>query len=490
MLPSQKPQLIRLVPTIFQKWYDTSLLEETILSPANLLTSKEDSATVVTGFTVKIHKKRRGISKYSFEKYTYSIENHPLLHDLKHLVEYCIPDASIEENGFFGTEETAHIMDMLSSMDCFYLDYLMTLAYRLKLILPMTAIHSKRVQASPEYQNFFSKDPKECLSIVLDTVIEIAAEKISSGLNMDTVINKDFLLSCLKIPISTDELFIKIYHTLNIDIETIWEKSDADFLNEEESSIVSSTFYLGILLDKWFFTPLGSYLKLIQPLHFTPCNFKTILNNICSILLMENDVSMELFTPCTYYSLTALCSALIPESQMAEIFPTITKELPYEKILSALLSELKLHSSYMHTGTKIDIIYTFKIYYESDKRYWKILEFPENTTLNTLGQEICITFGFENFDQYSLFILNENRFPVEYCNPKIKNGANHAMSITLRELSLSPKRKIYIVPDFDKKLKLEIEFIKTTQSNPCIVYPRIIRQSNLITREEKMDDIF
>ena len=50
----------------------------------------------------------------------------------------------------------------------------------------------------------------------------------------------------------TEDIFIKLYECIDIDISQIWEAPSLEDFSEEQSAIASSFFYMGILLDKWF----------------------------------------------------------------------------------------------------------------------------------------------------------------------------------------------------------------------------------------------
>lgn len=487
MLPSQKEKLLRLAPTIFNKWYYTVLLEGTSLSPAHILEYNTEENTTIKGISLFIDLNNDGLSKYQFQTNDYSLESHPIINDLKQLVEYCIPDMEVEENDFFSIKQIDCIAKQCSSTDIFYFHYLTAIAYQLKLLIPLSSIYSKKVQASFGYESFFSQTTEECLWEIFHATIDIAIEKTSFVFDFKKgTLSHEFFLSLIKDSHNLDEILIGLYQLQNIDFEKLWDIPEDKPLSPEEAAIFSSTFYLGILLEKWLFTPLSSYLKLFFPICLAPYDFKATLNTICTILLTENDTSVELFPPCTGYSINCLGKQFFSE----DILSPLEKEIPnLKELLPAVFKQIELREKNKTSKNECidfpysNITYLLKITICEQEEYWKIIEVEEDASLMVALCEFRIDFEQVEVNQLDITIQSDS---IEYQESFQKN----IFGVPLKTLSLSKKKQIYITPLYDKKSKLKIEFLKKNTTNDSVIYPRITEQSIAFTKEEKTYDIF
>lgn len=487
MLPSQKEKLLRLAPTIFNKWYYTVLLEETSLSPARILEYNTKENTTIKGISLFIDLNNEGLSKYQFQTNYYSLENHPIINDLKQLVEYCIPDMEIGENNFFSIKQIDSIAKQCSNTDVFYFHYLTAIAYQLKLIVPLSSIYSKKVQASFDYESFFSQTTEECLKEIFHATIDIAIEKTIFALDFKKgALSHESFLSLIKESHNLDDILINLYQMQNIDFEKFWDIPDDKPLSPEEAAIFSSTFYLGILLEKWLFTPLTSYLKLFFPIYAIPYDFKTILNTLCTMLLADNDTSIELFSPCTGYALNYLGKLLFSEDTISPLEKEISN---LRELLPAVFKQIKLREKNNFSKNQCidfpysNITYLLKITLYEQEEYWKVIEVEEEASLMVALCEFRIDFEQADVNQLEITIKSNS---IEYQESFQKN----IFGVPLKTLSLSPKKKIYITPLYDKKSKLKIEFLRKDTINDSVIYPRILEQSTAFTKEEKSYDIF
>lgn len=496
MEPSCHGGLLELASVLFHKWYVSTLVSETILSPANIISrdlQNEANSRNVYAYHLVLDKKRKGTAKFNYALHTYSTKQHPIIEDLKLVTEYCLPDLEMDEKGGFLPEDRSILLARLSQQDSFYLEYLTILAWQLDLIKVMPSIHSKRVQAVAHYAMFFSRPTKEILLELTDLVLDIVAERFTIAMGIDRgIITKESFRPYLLVPQESNKIFADIYQMINIDIEEVWKNAAIDNPSGEEASVLSSFFFMGILLDKWFLTPLDSFLHVIQPLYYMPYCFISVLNNLSSLLIMENDVSMELYTPCSHYSLTSIGEDLFLDGASGENTQEMPRHLDFKQIMTAIDHELKtqVFDKILQEQSTQEIVYTFKVKYAHNKRHWKVLEFLSDIRLSDFCRELSMAFGFENVEDYTLTILDHNEFPMDYSPYDSKKSVNKAELVRLSAFSLPPGRKLFFTPAFDKKRKLELELLKTEQRNPYVIYPRIQRQSAFITREEKIEDFF
>ena len=170
MEKSTKEDILNLAPTLFRKWYYGTIVENTILSPANIISvsdTVENLKDSVFTINLSIDKTKRGKNKFIYEGVIYTIENHPLIDDLKTVAKMCLPDAPTTENGIVTKEYALEISKNLSIKDPFYAEYLFCLLKRFGLFNKLLSIHSYRVQLSNSGGTFFKKDNETLLENII-----------------------------------------------------------------------------------------------------------------------------------------------------------------------------------------------------------------------------------------------------------------------------------------------------------------------------------
>ncbi len=496
MVPSCKKELLDLVPTMFNKWCFTSLLKETVLTPANIIAidiKKQMEPQTVYAYTIKVNQRQSGNPKFSYELTSYSLHQHPLLIDLQQLVEYCTPDIPVDDDGFFFQEDKENLLSMLSQHDTFYLDYLTILAWELNLIQEIPSLYANKIQGTKKREYFFKQNSKKALLETIDAGLAIAADKFNLHMHLDEeVLSGDIFRTYLHNGQDIDQIFIDLYSYIDVDIESVWTHSAANQISEDESSILSSLFFLSIVLDKWFLTPFGTYFRIIHPLHCTPYRFVQTMNNLSNMLIMQADVSMELFTPCTYYGLSPLGEALYPNEITQKNIQAIPSSLTFADIMAAL--SYNLNTQAVNESISLvqmpNAVYTFKIKFASDKRYWRIMEVLSATSLKELCHDICTAFAMENVEDYTIIVKDHNEFPVIYSPAHSKKSVNKAENFLLVELNLKEKDILTFTPTPNGYPALVLELMKIGSNNPYVIYPRITKQSKLISQQDIRDDLF
>lgn len=496
MIPSCKKDLLALVPTMFHKWYTTSLLQETVLTPANIISfdiQKKGEPQTVYAYTIAVNKNHTAAPKFSYRLLSYSLQHHPLLMDLQKLVEYCTPDISVDEDGFFFEEDKNNLLPLLSQQDTFYLEYLMLLAWELQLIQELPSLYINKIQSTPKGHTFFEGDTKKILLEAIDAGLSITADKFNLFMHMEEeFLTADTFRTYLSTGKDIDHIFIDLYSYVNVDIETVWNHSATQNVSKEESSILSSLFFLSIVLDKWFLTPFGTYFRIIQQLHCTPYRFVRTINNLANMLIVQSDVSMELFTPCTYYDLSPLGEALYADATEQKNMQVIPDSLTYTDIMAALSYNLNTQAigEDITSSQTQHMIYTFKIKFAQDKRYWRTMEISSAISLAEMCRDISAAFSIDSAEDYTVIVKDKNNFPVIYRPAHSKKSVNKAEQTLLENLHLKEKDIITFIPSNDRNSSLMLELISISFSNPHVIYPRIIKQSKWIPQEDVPDDLF
>lgn len=478
-------------PLAFTKWYYTAIAADTLLSPANIVSQDLEKAREGVEFQYTLHLPSDGqdVKECTFRLLSYSLEQHPLIEDLRKITDFCAPDCKMNENLFFVEEDRATLLKKLSHESEYYLEYLTRLAWRMGLFIYMPAIHTKKAQRAPYCNTFFAQDTEIVLKAAMEAACELAAERFSISMELDQgMATPNFFQECLSSPTETDRIFIDFYKQVDIEIEKIWKTSPNE-LTEDDKAIISSFLFTGIMIDKWFIFPMSSFFGIIRPISFTPINFFNQVNNLSALLIMEHNIGTELFTPPSYYSLTPLGERLFDKKNDEDEKYKLSNKLSYEQILEALEREIEInrfeHVFYM--GAEKDIL-TIKAFLKTDPDFWKMIEIEITTPLDEFCSDLSAAFSMEDDRDYLLSVLDENNFPVDYSPLGSKRSINKTAGKNLEDLLLA-KEDLFSLT-FGKTNQMILEVIDIFPGDPYILYPRIQAQSPKVTELEKIDEIF
>lgn len=497
--PCRRP-LLDIAPLAFGKWYYTALANETILSPANILDldlkndadDKTEYAYVMRTKPAEEQSDEEFISEYSFSLLGYSTEEHPLVEDLKALIDYCTPDRATDEHGLLLPEEQADILDQLSLKADFYLEYLTRLAWLHGLLVPMPSIHTQRVRPAAECESFFAQPTADILFQLAETACMLTAERFTYTMDLEEgIATADFFYLLLRSHQEVDRIFVDFYKKVDVDIEKIWQTAPEN-LNTEERSIVSSFLFTGIMLDKWFLTPMSVFFRFIRPIAFTPMRFYPLVNNLAALVLMKHNLGAELFTPPTYFSLTALGKELFadPESEAIDR-QKMPRTLPYEQLYAAVEQEVEMRiQERMILMEIVPDVLSIKVSHMKDEELWKTLEVEQDMDVHVLCRDLCSAFCMEERADYLLSVPDKNGFHIDYSARGSKRSLNKANGKDLQELPLEIGSKLQLYPTQVKGNGLILEIVEKGKGNPYIMYPRVVGQSEKIIELEKIDEVF
>jgi len=497
--PCRRP-LLDIAPLAFGKWYYTALANETILSPANILSldfpadanDTTEYAYVMRTKPAEEQTDEEFISEYNFSLLGYSTEAHPLVEDLETLIAFCTPDRATDEHGLLLAEDAAEVMDQLSMNADFYLEYLTRLAWLHGLLIPMPSIHTQRVRPAAECENFFAQPTADILFQLAETACMLTAERFMDSMELEEgIATFDFFYALLRGHQEVDQIFVDFYKRVDVDIEKIWQTAP-DRLTKEEHAIVSSFLFTGIMLDKWFLTPMSIFFRFIRPIAFTPMRFYNLVNNLAALVLMKHNLGAELFTPPTYFSLTKMGKALFGDPEKDSIdrqkMPT---SLPYEQLVAAVQQENEFRmQERMFLMEIVPDVLSIKVTQMKDAELWKVLEVGQDMDVNVLCKDLCSAFCMEEQADYLLSVPDRNGFPMEFSAKGSKRSLNKANGKDLQELPLEIGTRMHLFPTHTKGNGLTLDILERGKGNPYIMYPRVTEQSEKIIELEKIDEIF
>ena len=302
-----KNVLLRNIISFYRRWFFSAFLEDSIITPGNLLENlhREEGFTG-SSLTFPVPRSILRYGAMDYQKIHYTMESHPVVADLMVFLESCSPAVALDQDNILPPSHQDELMLSLTIPDPYYVDYLTQLAFDLKLLRKITSIYANQAQITGEHQAFFQLPPAEILRRIVNATSQTAAERVNEILPSKRFINREFILGILARPVTTDELFQHVYASLGLSLDRLIDFNPEDMLDEMYNAIVSSTFFLGVVLDKYLFAPLGFYLRFINPGYLLPCDLEKEMRYTLESAAESQDLSAAMFSPCSHYTLTAL----------------------------------------------------------------------------------------------------------------------------------------------------------------------------------------
>ena len=224
--PKERPPILKAIPYLYRIWYYSVLMSDTALSPSNFINSQieekygEDFRVVPIVSPIY---KNKVLKDFEFEFKVFSIDNHPVLEDLKMFLEHCTPDVEVDENGLLLEEEREILISTFTFKEIFYATFLTNLSYSLSFIKKMPSINTYRAMANRgRIEEFFSLSKTEQLKKIVDSVIETASKSLASPFEFDKRnFSKEALIKLFQDSQSLDEYSKNIFKKYNIDIKDL-----------------------------------------------------------------------------------------------------------------------------------------------------------------------------------------------------------------------------------------------------------------------------
>lgn len=495
-----KAVLREFMPAMFRRWYFSALVEDSLLSPANLVYALNESYGMARHAMPRLVLKHDedGVKKPSFQLAEFAENKHPLVKDLQIFLEHYGPTFDVE--GL----KSLKIPALLSLRDGAYIGFLFDLAIHLRLVRKMPSVNKTVGMVNATWPSFFKKSGRSILSILARAVMDMTAHALGEVLPLNNTFRQK-LGTYLKNPKSVDEIFGDMFTDSGIDILKIFDELDAGFgvyeelFSKEEpvtdagrdiagmhADIMTGAFFLGVSLDKFFLTPLSYYLRLIQPLYILPYDLREELRSILEMLKRESDseqgdhadITSEnedetdflLYAPCTVFTLSTLGEAVT--GALAKNADSVF--LPDNVPVSQLILSLKGLTDNMPKPNTMAM--TIKISYRDDKTLWQNAEVYSVMTLPGLHLFICMAFGLYPGADYSFYPgQTENPF-AEHTNRKKPKRGIEQDDPSLGDLAQTAGESVlYIHHSQDAKSLFDIKIMKDNQKATKPL-PRIVRR--------------
>ena len=484
----QRDNLLSNVSNIFRRWYHSALIEDTYLSPANLMEALNrrhgapPAQTPVPRLCEGPH-----FAGVNFALQDYSLANHPAVADFRIFIDCLRPDVSLTEEDHLPPEMAQTILAKLHLQDPAYLDYFMALAVGMNILDKMPSIHTNRA--------YVTKDADALLAL---SDIALFSELVEAGLYMATFAIEDtiplpenffdeaYLHAILENPTETDMIFQAMYHSMGVDLNDL----QRDKLHELDMPIISSTYMLGTVLDRFFFTPFGYYFKLIRPIYVLPFDFETEMGFFLDLALNEDEAHDTFYAPCTYYFLTDLGLAYFQKPPASKAHLDLGPSFPFEQVALLFFTDMHLaHPGHEKPTVPDSHVYTLKIKAIADPRLWVNLEIPAQYTLHELCKELAVFFNIDPNDTYQVYTGEEENPFTAYASPNQAKRPKQATETSLCTLKLEKGQVLTLETattlrneqrNAKWRQKWRIEVLKVDYMHARYAYPRVARMGKAV----------
>jgi len=514
--PKYQRYMLRFNNRLFSRFYHTTLLPGTLLSPANLVRLMNENET--DGYLYPMaHISPQKAAPYgmSFSLVSYSADAHPAASDLRTLIECVYPAFNLDLQNKLPLSDEKAILHELSVNDPDYLYFLIDMAIRTGVLKPVPAVNVSRFCVSGGANNILDAPDADILKLLVKHSSANCAQYISKlipGFNL--IVEPGFIEGLLLRPLSINDITGRVYSMMVSSFQHMMAKGfefevtspyfdspkHSTKMNDQDLFALFSTglYVLNSLLSRFFFTVFSDYLKLIEPFYEDLFTFKHF-----SPFLSANFDSPEasFLTPCIHYSLTPLAARLFGAEAVENLTQNvINTQIPIPALFEAIPSAMglaKRQSSsfalkYAKTGGEKTL--RLKITQLANPEEWKIIEISSAQTLEQLHYLICDEFFLEPSAKYSFNTeKNVNVFTM-YTSAAFEAKHKKTHLTALRDMPLEQSSVFYYCLERTltplsaqsakqknsgdvKNIIYEAEVIKINAPTGIESYPRIIRES-------------
>ncbi|MCL2360238.1 MAG: hypothetical protein FWC73_00305 [Defluviitaleaceae bacterium] len=497
----KRHSILPFIQAMYRRWFYSTIVEETPMSPANLLESICRSHNLPPAtYPVAYARKKTNFTGVNMELKEYSLSDHPITADLKLLINYCTPHIDLPDDRLLDEDQVRDLTPKLGLNDPHYVLYLVEIALEMQLITKAPSVGVNRYKPAPKEVKKLESSPKEkLLHEIVEAAISLCAKNLGQLMPDDNLFTISFIRSMLTSPMETDDIFDQIYDILGYDLEDLMEIMSHGLEDDPEDvdlDLLMGTFTTGIFLDKYFFTPFGHFMKLIRPLYVLPFDLVSELTDYLSICHDTNESVMAFYAPCSSYTLTDLGLEFFKVKKSDENYIDVSKTIPFENIkdsifaskdslslfvaVAQLMAPLRRSQDQMPTE-----IYTFRVRFEKNKTSWIHLQMPIDASLHDMYIEIAEFMDLKDNQDYSFFHdKTENRF-AQYSSPKRKRSSKIATETPLDSLDWEHQQYMLMVAynqsipfgQEDPTVRLELEMMHRKPAEPGHEYPRVSRYS-------------
>jgi len=521
-VPSRRRRkLLPYVQAIHRRWYHATLIENTPFSPANLMESlcryfKQEPDSYI----VPMLRTPSKVTGMDLAMKSYTLEKHLIVEDMRVIIKYCSPHIDLAEEGCFTDTQSLEVAANLSMVDPHYASFLLEVALWMKLLIKMPSLYVNKMQITEECHQLMEASNEDILRKIVDATISLTAFGLRNSMPMpEHIFTETFVRELLTVPMETDDLFAKVFDHMGYDIEDLLEISNTtvpegtNLMDLEDFGVdmelLSGTFVMGIVLDRFFFTPFGHFLRMIRPMYALPFDFESEINEYANVCEDPEEAFVAFFAPCSSYTLTDLGLEIMGVKATAENYLDIGELIPFDTMKDTIFASPESMAIFVDMARQLsplvfqgdvpDSVYTFRVRMAEDSTMWVHLQMPDDATLHQLYEEITDAFELIPNDDYSFFHdKTENRF-AEYASTKQpttkgkgkRASSNKTADIPLNALDFAHMQHM-VLATFNQSLpfsqvsptiRFNLERMNEKTPDINLEYPRISRESAAMIRK-------
>lgn len=484
---NQRSKLLPCLANIYRRWYYSSLLENTYLTPANLFEALNRQYGRTSNFSpIVLPRTPINYTGLSFSFKQYNRDSHPIVADFHAIINFCRPDITLTDTDQMPEDLAYEASKTLHMNDPCYAMYLMDIAMEMGLIVKIPSIHVNRAQLVKGIEKRLEISDGDLFDKIVTSTLSFASRSLSEMIPLPVpLFDEEYLISILKDPVETDAIFQRLYDTIGVDIEDLIGLDIFEELDMLDMAVISGTYLLGIVLDKFFLTPFGHYLKLIRPIYMLPFDFNNEIEIYLDSCIEEDELGIAFYAPCSRYFLTEMGLEYFGVRPNPDNYLDIERKLDFADIAGLFDQSAKSQPDFEAISSALNrdtCIYTLKVKYMADTRIWLNIDASDTTSLHRLYLELAYYFDWDKNGEYTVFPDDtENPF-MAYSSPNQTRRTKKTTDTTLGALGLEEKQVMVLSVSYPKasgggkhKQKWAIEVMKSHQGKPGQTYPAVTR---------------
>ena len=485
----RRKKLLPCLTNIYRRWYYSSLIENTYLTPANLFEALNRQYNhppdIYPHVDTRTSSNDTGLT-FTFQQYNQS--NHPIVADFRAIIDFCRPDIDLTESDQMPEGLALIAAKNLHMNDPYYAMFLLSLALEMGLLVKIPSIHANRHQLIRETEKHMSLSDDRIFDKIIQTALSYSARSLSELIPTPVpIFDKAYLVSILEAPVEMDIILQRLYDTIGVNIEDLIGLDLHEELDVLDMAMISGAYLFGVILDKVLFTPFGHYLKLIRPIYMPPFDFENEIYIYLDSNIEDDELGIAFYSPCYRYYLTEIGLNYFNVQPTSTNYLDIENKLPFSEIAPLFegapkkLSDISGIQSLSTAFDRDHFIYSIKVKYLADPRLWLTIEVSDINSLHRLYLELAYYFDLDKNAEYTFYPdETENPF-MSYASPNQLRRPKKTSDTILSALSLEEKQVMILAVSYPRtggtkhKDKWALEVVKVHQGKTGQTYPAVIR---------------
>ena len=329
-----KTGLLKYASAFFRKWYYSTLIEDTVITPCYVAEYGTDANNV---YPVLKNGSVKRIGSMDIYNLKFSIENHPICNDFKAVVRAFRKGIALNDELQMEFDDIKKIGN-ITSFDIEYIDYLTMIGIDMGYIEKMPSVSVSMFCSSKKADTLEDENNEKLLCDMVEAAIKISSTYLSDDFMGERYdVTMDMIKNWLINPIPVDKIFESAYGEIALEISETMTVEDMD---DMERAITAKAYARGVVIDKWFLTPFSYYFKFINTTYMYEYSFEEELNYFVHAINSGDDyyedaiINSAIYSPCTIYKLSPLGAEFFGVETDSET-PYIFKNMSADEVLNA-----------------------------------------------------------------------------------------------------------------------------------------------------------